>query len=283
MLRIILMSVIWAICSTCLVRPWFWKRVKNMYFFNDDGKPGFNKIRWKTNLVAEICCFIGVFDLSMFLYAVVGCRTNLYGSFPMIMICFLAQCVWDNQGKVRYTIMLIIVGVTAILWIQDVIVGLNINVPLNHVDSVLLTPMKVDEDTEVKFFISSDEIRSLFKVDSVSGPNYNNGKYIFIVKGDDNGKGIVIIEKDNYTEANLLPISYGFDVINLRSQYPTQKIKYLYITVSDDNVPYGLFAVAEKDWIFGTYSVKGYIMLDLTTGKVQEFKQEELPKFVTNN
>ena len=51
----------------------------------------------------------------------------------------------------------------------------------------------------------------------------------------------------------------------------------------DINVPYGLFAVAEKSWILGTYNVKGYVMLNLITGEVQEFKQEELPKFVTNN
>ena len=275
MLRIILLSLVWAICATCLVRPWFWKGVKNKYLFNDGVKIGFDR-KWKVDVVIEVVCFVAVFLLSMFLYAVAGVRQNLYGSFLIIMLCFLAQCFWDNQGKIRYTIMLTIVAIRAILWIQDGIVGCGISVPL--------TTTQVDEDNEVKLLISASEIKSLFKVDSVSGPTYNNGKYIFTVNGGDNGKGIVIIiEKDNYTEANFLSYSYDFDVTSLRSQYPTSKIKDLYITVSDDNVPYGLFAIAEKSWVLGTYNVKGYVMLNLITGEVQEFKQEELPKFVTNN
>ncbi len=281
MLRIILLSLVWAICSTCLVRPWFWKGVKNKYLFNDDVRIGFSNELWKGYLALEIVCFVSVFILSMFIYAIAGFRQNLYGSFPLIMVCFLLQCVWENQGKVRYTVMLTIVVVSAILWIWDGIAGYDISVPLNTIDSVQLTATQVDEDTEVKLFISSSKIQSLFKVDSASGPTYNNGKYIFTVSGGDNGKGIVVIDKDNYTEANFLSCSYGLNVADVRSQYPTQKLKELYITISDDNVPYGLFAVADKNWLLGTYKVNGYIMLNLMTGESQEFTQEELPNFVT--
>ena len=282
MLRIILLSLVWAICATCLVRPWFWKGVKNKYLFNDGVRIGFSN-NWQFCVKMEILCFVVVFICSVINYALAGCRYNLYGCFPLIMICFLAQCLWENQVKVRYTIMLTIVAVSAILWIQDGIVGCGISVPLNKVSSVPLTTTQTDDDTEVKLFISSSEIQSLFKVDSASGPTYNNGKYIFTVSGGDNGKGIVIIDKDNYTEANFLSCSYGLNITDVRSQYPTQKLKELYITISDDNVPYGLFAVADKNWILGTYNVNGYVMLNLITGEVQEFKQEELPKFVTNN
>lgn len=282
MLRIILLSLVWSICATCLVRPWFWKGVKNKYLFNDGVRIGFSN-NWQFCVKMEILCFVVVFICSVINYALAGCRYNLYGCFPLIMLCFLAQCLWDNQGKVRYTIMLTIVAVSAILWIQDGIVGCGISVPLNKVSSVPLTTTQTDDDTEVKLFISSSEIQSLFKVDSASGPTYNNGKYIFTVSGGDNGKGIVIIDKDNYTEANFLSCSYGLNITDVRSQYPTQKLKELYITISDDNVPYGLFAVADKNWILGTYNVNGYVMLNLITGEVQEFKQEELPKFITNN
>lgn len=284
MLRIILLSLVWSICSTCLVRPWFWKGVKNKDLFNYHGaKIGFVNDSWKEDLAIEILCFIVVFAVSMLIYAGIGFRQNLYGSFPLIMLCFLLQCLWSYQGKVRYTIMLTIVAISAILWIQDGIVGYDISVPLNKVNSVPLTAIQTDEDADVKLFISSSEIQSLFKVNSSSGPTYNNGKYIFTVSGGYNGKGIVVIDKDNYTVANFLSCSYGLNVTDVRSQYPTQKLKKLYITISDDNVPYGLFAVADKNWLLGTYKVNGYIMLNLMTGEIQEFAQEELPIFVTNN
>ncbi len=284
MLRMILLSLVWALCSTCLVRPWFWKGVKHKDLFNNHGeKIGFDNDSWKGTLAIEIVCFVGVFLLSMFLYAVGGVRQSLYGSFLLIMFCFLLQCLWSYQGKVRYTIMLTVVVISAILWIQDSIVGSKISIPLNKVDSVPLTTSDVQEDKQVKLFVSSSEIQNLFKVDSASGPTYNNGKYIFTVSGGDNGKGIVIIDKDNYSEANFIPCSYGLDVTDVRSEYPTQKLKELYITISDDNTPYALFAVADKSWVLGTYNVNGYVMLNLITGECQKLTQEQLPDFVTNN
>lgn len=283
MLRIILLSLVWAICSTCLVRPWFWKGVKNKYLFNDDGRIGFSRKSWKIELAIEIVCFVVVFIVSIYIYAGVGVRQNLYGSFPLIMACFLLQSLWANQGKVRTTVMLTIVAISTVFWIWEGIVGTCINVPLNKVDSVALITTQVDEDNDIKILISSSEIQSLFKVSFASGPTYNNGKYIYTVSGRDNGKGIVIIDKDNYTEANFLSCSYELKVRDIRSQYPTQKLKELYITISDDNVPYGLFAVADKNWILGTYKVNSYIMFNLMNGESQEFMQEELPDFVTNN
>lgn len=46
MLRVILLSLVWAICSTCLVRPWFWKCVINKTLFQksyDEKRVGFIK------------------------------------------------------------------------------------------------------------------------------------------------------------------------------------------------------------------------------------------------
>lgn len=282
MLRIILLSLVWALCSTCLVRPWFWKGVKHKDLFNTDGeKIGFGNNNWKINLAIEIICFCVMFFASMLGYAVAG--ANLYGSFPLIMLCFLFQCFWSYQGKVRYTIMLTVAMISALLWIQDTCVGNKISIPLNRVASVPLPTSVVEEDKQVKLFVSSSEIKSLFKVDSATGPTYNNGKYIFTVSGGVNGNGIVFIDEDNYSEANFIPCSYELDVKDIRSKYPTQKLKELYIAVSDDNTPYALFAVANKSWVLGTYNVNGYVMLNLITGESQKLTQELLPDFVTKN
>ena len=287
MLRVILLSLLWAVCSTCLVRPWFWKGVKNKDLFNHNGeKIGFDD-SWKGNLAVEIVCFVGVFGLSMLLYLRGGCRQNLWGSFPMIILCFILQCLWSYQGKLRYIVFLSYAAIFAILWIQDGIVGSNINIPLNRVESVELSNalcvQEDDEDTQVKLFVSASEIKSLFKVNSASGPTYNNGKYIFTVSGGDTGDGVVLIDKNNYTKADFISCSYSLDVTSVRFQYPTQKLRALYVTISDDNVPYGLFAVADKNWFFGTYNVNAYLLINLTNGETQKLTQEQLPSFVTNN
>ena len=55
MLRVILLSLVWAICSTCLVRPWFWKCVinKTLVISNGEKRIGFTE-NWKLEIVAEI-------------------------------------------------------------------------------------------------------------------------------------------------------------------------------------------------------------------------------------
>jgi hypothetical protein len=280
----ILLSLIWAICSTCLVRPWFWKGVIEKDLFNYDGKKlGFSNDFWKREVVIEVVFFVVTFALSMFMYFFAATRQNLYGSFLMIIACFIFQCAWNYQGRARYKFMLTVAAVSAILWLQDGIVGCFISVPEDKVDSVPVTSTKIDEGNEVavKILISTSEVKSLFKVTSASGPTYNNGKFIYVVNGGENGKGIVIIDADNSTEAKFLPRSYDLDIRDIRSQYRTYKLKPVEVVVSDDNVPYGLFAKADKTWVLGTYKVKGYILFNLVNGESQEYTQEELPNFVT--
>ena len=77
MLRIILLSLVWAICATCLVRPWFWKKVKNNNFFTNGVSIGFFH-KYKQEIVMEIIDFTIALLLSMYLYALIGVRTNLY-------------------------------------------------------------------------------------------------------------------------------------------------------------------------------------------------------------
>lgn len=284
MLRIFLLSLFWAVCSTCLVRPWFWKGVIKKQLFNDYGaRIGFSNKTWKGDIALTILRFAMVFVLSFLLYSI-GNRQSLYGSFAPILVCLFWQSMWSYQGKIRNTIMLTLAAICAVLWIQDGIVGANIHVPIiKTVDSVQITTVDLEEDSEVKLFVSSSEIETLFRVNNAYGPTYNNGKYIYSVSGGENGTGIVIIDKDNHTKANFISCSYGLKLTDLRSEYPTEKLKELYITVSEDNVPYGLFAIAEKNWFFGSYDVTGYVMLNLITGETEQYTEEQLPAFVTNN
>ena len=205
MLRVILLSLIWAICSTCLVRPWFWKGVRNKTLVKnkEEKRIGFIK-NSKFELVAEIAIFTFLFILSMSMYLGDSKRYTLSDSYIMIILCFLAQCAWDYQGKVRYSMFLSLAAVFIVLYVQDSIATSNIQTPLNKVESIELTAENTqlqDENTKISLFVSADEIKSLFHADSVSGPTYNNGKYIFIVSGGSNGYGVVIIDKKDCKKA----------------------------------------------------------------------------------
>lgn len=283
MLRIILLSLFVGICSTCLVRPRFWKGVIKKYLFNDSGAIiNLDNCNKKRYFVEQIICFI----LAFLLYGIyVYCSHDLYNPILFILICMMFQLTQDLLYKSGPSVTLIVISIIALaLSIQDFIAYKNINVYLNKVESIPFTTLKVRHpDTKVAFLVSSNDIENLFKVDSATGPTYNNGKYIFTVSGGDTGDGIVIIDKANPIEANFIPCSYELDIRDISYKYPTHTLKELYITISDDNKPYALFATADKSWLLGTYEVNGYIMLNMVTGETKEFTQEQLPHFVTEN
>ncbi len=170
MLRVILLSLLWAICSTCLVRPWFWKGVINKTLVRnyEEKRIGFTE-SWKSEIVAEIFVFTVIFMLSMAMYLVAGKRYTLSDSYIMIIICFLAQCLWLYQGKVRYGLFLSFAVILFILFEQDSIATSNIQAPLNKVESIDLTvestQIQQDERTIIKLFVSADEIKNLFHAD----------------------------------------------------------------------------------------------------------------------
>lgn len=289
MLRVIMLSLVWAICSTCLVRPWFWQGVINKTLVRnyEEKRIGFTK-SWKSEIAAEIFVFTFLFILSIAMYLGGGKRYTLSDSYIMIIICFLAQCAaWDYQGKVRYCTFLSLAAVFIVLYVQDSIATSNIQAPLNKVESIDLTvestQIQQDERTIIKLFVSADEIKNLFHADSVSGPSYNNGKYIFIVSGGSNGYGVVIIDQKDYKKAKFISCPHKFEIASIRPNYPTLKLKEVFVAISDDNVPYGVFAVAEKEWFFGNYNVTQYLLFNLTSGESQIFSPKELPEFVTNN
>ena len=282
MLRIIFLSLFWAVCSTCLIRPWFWKGVKEKDLFNHGNeKIGFSDT-WESDVVLEIFFFVVTFLLGILIYGLAGCRQDIYGSLPLIALCFLFQIFWKNQGRARYIFIASVIVISILLWLQDGIVGEGNSAFAVSINKVETVPISAST-SEQKSFISADDIKALFKVDSAKGPTYNNGKYVFTVEGRDIDRGVVVIDKNNYNNATLLHINYDFYVENIRAKYPTKKLRTLYIAISDDNTPYGVFATANKTWLLGHYVVDGYLLFNLNTGETESFSQEDLPEFVTNN
>lgn len=275
MLRIIILSLFWALCSTCLIRPWFWKRIKNKNLFDEYGKPSFEE----NDIKFEIGYAIFVLVMSLVMYMGFSTRTNIYGSYLMIILIFIKHLLYDNQNKKVKVVCGIVILISIGLWIQDGIAGYIVSDPLKKIESVPIA--SADENGLVKPFFSSEDIKNLFQVETASGPTYNNGRYIFEVS-DKSDDGVVVIDVDEYSVAKYIPCEYEFSLKEIRKYCPTEKIKETYITISDDNIPYGLFSIADKKWT-GGYEIEKYALFNLQTGEIQEYELDELPKFVTNS
>lgn len=285
MLRIILMVLmvlVFSICSTALVRPFFWKRLKSKTLANNkDGEIGFENYPVSLIIVLQTVIFIFMALFNSALYFG-GCKQNLYTFSLSILFCVLWQQANDNQGTKKRVILIIIAAICTVIGLQDFAVGENINIPLNKMETVPISTSL--NNGIVKTFVSADDIASLFKATSAKGPTYNNGKYVFELSGGENDGDVVIIDKDNCEEAKLIETNYEFAVnLHCRLKCPSKKLQEMHIVISDDGkelIPYGIYAVAEKSWLFGTYKAEKYLLLNMKNGDMEEYSQEELPDFV---
>lgn len=128
MLRIILLSLFWGICGTCLVRPWFWRGLKNKNLFSDDGKIGFTRLRWKTEVVAEIALFIIICFISSFLLSGVSVKQNICIYFILISICCIFQMISYSEGMEKKFVVMTIGSIYMLFLIQDIYAVINIQI-----------------------------------------------------------------------------------------------------------------------------------------------------------
>ena len=283
MLQIIFMIFVFSICSTAFVRPFFWKRLKNKTLSNnDDGEIGFTKMSFSQIIGGEIVIFFVIAILNSAIYFGGIVKHNFYTFCVSIFVCVICQQIIDNQETIKRVVLLIIAVICAVILIQDYAAGESVSIPLNKMETVPIST-SLNNGT-VKTFVSADDIASLFKATSAKGPTYNNGKYVFELSGGENDGDVVIIDKDNCEEAKLIDTDYKFEInLHCRLKCPSKKLQEMYIVISDDGkepIPYGIYAVAEKSWLFGTYKAEKYLLLNMKNGEMEEYSQEELPDFV---
>lgn len=259
MLRIILISIIWGICSTPLIRPYFWisiieqKKEKKEDTYKEAKKKGRRMKIW-----IHIAFFLITFLISMEMYICTQCRQNMFAIYPvMLIICSFFQKICINQKQNLWVKLLLLI--LLVFWCVDWIQIENIETCTNYVDEIKLAENAI---------LLPHTISSLFNMEYEEGPLYINNKYIYKVSKKKHNKALVMISAENPKIAKLIPYFYDEnDIQEIRNEYPTKVIKKLQITVLDDNTPVGVYAIAEKTNIFKKYDVKEYLYVNLITGK----------------
>ena len=292
-LRVIILSAIWGILSTVFIRPWFYlaikkKNLEDKYGFLDtvDGS-NFSK---EKVFVYEAFIFIIVFIYSIVHYLVFSCRYNIYGSFFIIMIVAFMQLIHNNPNMSSFFILIIVLICSFVFWIEDGFQGDEITIPFERVEEVDFSSQKykIEKDennenttvAEATLYFSNDAIKAAFNVDNVEDPVVSNNRIIYSVSGGKNGLGVVYIRMDNPSKAYFVPCKYDLGISQIRKFYPDDKLVKVKIAMDDDNVPYGIYALAERKFL-EPFRVEKYILMNLTDGELTEYTLTKLPEFVT--
>lgn len=290
MLVPILLSLLWAICSTVLVLPWFWKGlIKRKTLIGDKKNRGFGnseKNELRNCIIVQIVFGCITFGISLLIYLGVMVRYNFYGAIlPILLVCAF-QCItlwlgWNNRQKMKSFCILAIALVCLFFLVADAItsdfdvVGLT-----KENEEVPIIVSTVEKEQKEKTVLPSSTVAGLFKATSVSEPVYSNGKFVYTITGSPNGYGIVIIDEKAGETARFIACNFKFQMsLNLREKYPFARVKELNVVVSDDNVPFGKYAILSKPNLFGAPVLEKYVLQNMLTGDFTEYIAEELPKF----
>lgn len=292
MLVPILLSLLWAVCSTVLIQPWFWKGlIKRKTLVGDENNRGWSngeKNDFRNSILFQIFWGCVTLLVSLAFYLLINVRYNFYGSIIPILLVLIFQIIsifdgWNSNRGLKSLILVAIAVICLFFSITDAItsnfeiVGLSKSqeeVPIS------ISIVEQEEQDKQQKVVSSSVIESLFKADSSSGPVYSNGKFVYTISNSPNGDGVVIINENGGETANFVACKFNFGMsLNLRQKYPYSRIESLNVVVSDDNVPFGKYALLSKPNMFGAPVLDKYILQNMLTGDVTEYTVETLPKF----
>ena len=278
MLVSILLSIFWALCSTVLVLPWFWKSLirrktivgNKEYRGIDEGKKNLRDF-----ILYQIFAFGVTFFSSWTLYKDAGVTRTLIGAVvPFCLVCvfqFITMSIgWNNNVELKSRI----IGVAAVLLIIVSAINsytgycLDIKGVENESTEAEELPLTVTVDNIEQIVPSNESIKYLFDVTSVEGPLYVGDKYVYITSSPD---GIVIVDKANGKVANFFKtFKTDYDFLQLRNEYPFNIIRKAGIVVTDDNIPYKRYAVVAKKAIIAKPVLEKYVYQNMLTGEVTE-------------
>lgn len=286
MLVPILLSLFWAVCSTVLIRPYFWKRlIKRKIFTKDVSNKRFSNNKeneLKLLIVSQIISACGIFTISLLIYLLLHTRYNFYGSIlPIMMVLYWHWAIIHNEdnGKIKSTIIIIIAAVCLFFSITDLVTS-YFGVIVEDKKEIP-TMVSTNGQNEKHNALSSSTVASLFDAnDESSGPVYSNGKFVYTLRYGLNGYGIAVIDENDSETARFIACNFSLQMSSaLRQQYPFARIKTLNAVVSDDDVPFGKYAILSKPNLFDAPTIDKYILQNMLTGEFAEYTAETLPEF----
>ena len=279
LVAIILLSIVWALCSTVFVLPWFWKSLikrktivgNKEYRGIDEGKKSLRDF-----IFYQIFAFGVTFLSSLMLYKDAYVTFTLIGAVIPFCLVYVFQVItmsigWNNNVELKSRI----IGVAAVLLIIVSAINsytgycLDIKGVENESTETEELPLTVTVDNIEQIVPSNESIKYLFDVTSVEGPLYLGDKYVYITSSPD---GIVIVDKANGKVANFFKTDYDF--LQLRNEYPFNIIRKAGIVVTDDNIPYKRYAVVAKKSIIAKPVLDKYVYQNMLTGEVTEAQKQ---------
>lgn len=275
MLVSILLSIVFGICSTVLILPWFWKSlIKRKTIVGDKDNRGISEEKGKMlDFILSQVFFFGITCIvSLIMYTTVCVTRTLFGAVvPIAFVLFFQMIIvsmgWNEKRTKKYYIL---AGIAILLIVISSIyayTGYDLDIKGVENESAEITelPITVTIGNTEQIIPSSDSIRELFDVSRVDGPTYINKKYVYVTTSTD---GVVIVDEGNANVAKFLKTNYNF--LEMRSKYPYNIIRDMGMIVTSDNIPYKKYAVIAKKEIIARPVLEKYAFQNMLTGEITE-------------
>ena len=182
MLVPILLSLFWALCSTHLIQPWFWRNIfirKDIW--GNEENIGYIQANIGSNLLdiifKQVWLFCFVFSMSLIAYLKLGFSWGYGSCVPLVLTLvaniILLKNIWTAFRKIKYCVLSIVCVLLIILTIIDFsISSMPTEPPEPQISEVSFSDEieRVIPEFKLTSIVPIEELRIHFKADSCSIP-----------------------------------------------------------------------------------------------------------------
>ena len=298
MTLIIVMSIVWGICATRLVRPMFIVGLVKYHtcFYDRDRDNSEYHAFHKNNLVGEIFGevfkFFVAFGFSLVIY-LGGFSVTVQGSLPAIIFALICQVVslslalGEEKSIPAWVCILVCVVWLIVEWIVVSFAHYDINEVCVEEEMPVVTLSVDDKEVHTEYVVTSERILQTYGVDTADTPILIGDYFVSYVTGGPSNRGVVAVDRKDFNRAYHIPIKYSPGVYKVRRNHPTWRFRELFIAVEENKEDgkyqfnaYKVYMVVKQTGAF-SYNTGGYLVFNLRTGEEEFFSQTDvLPKYM---
>lgn len=282
--KYLVLSAVWAICSTVLIWPVFWIRlIKRKPVFNEEDM--IVLFQWKNHqkiiIFFEILVASGVFCISISLYILYCSRANIWGSTIQICMILFAQILAICEYRWKKAILLL--GILAAFIVCSVMENNSSYINATRLQeerkkTLEIPPIVVEVNGRTIPVPPENTISMLYDAE-VEETYLSNGKVIYLLSHESSWKNEVVLFSEG--KSKYIPLKVKPNVnLQLREKYPSEILKKVEIVVSEDDTLFQKLVLLKRKKVFKEAEISKYILQNLITGDIEEYNSiDDLPYF----
>lgn len=264
MLLFFVLGILYAFLSLPLFPYLFFESTNRPLSPND--RKNANADACETIIVFIFICIIS-FSASFFVYTTYQPNRLWYVYLFPIVVPLIFQILYAALILVKKYVPITIITLGIILCLSIVFPIRDLCLP--YVDSISTNNTGIIVEN-AKPLLDNNQLSQRFEITKILNSSYDkeNSTYIYVVNTKE-GYGVI---ENSETQTIFYPCKVSADINRVQNKYPSHKIVYLGVDLSDKENIYAYYAILGRNGFFERPTIEKEIKLNLNDGEISDLK-----------